>query len=71
METIVNIKLMVFGIYLLLGVVFSLLFLLRGVNKIDEGAVGTSIFFKLLILPGVIALWPTLLYKWVKSGSQN
>ena len=67
MEAIINIKLMVFGIYLIIGVIFSVLFLLRGINKIDEGAVGTSIFFKLLILPGVIALWPTLLYKWIKN----
>ena len=40
---------------------------LRGVRKVDEGAHGGTIGFKIIIIPGVIVFWPMLLNKWIKK----
>ena len=54
-------------IYLLLGVLFVIPFLIKGLTKVDEGAHGGSIGFKIIIIPGVIVFWPVLLRKWMKK----
>ncbi len=54
-------------IYLLLGVLFVIPFLMKGLTKVDEGAHGGTIGFKIIIIPGVIVLWPVLLKKWMKN----
>jgi hypothetical protein len=54
-------------IYLLLGVLFVLPFLTKGLTKVDEGAHGGTIGFKIIIVPGVIVFWPMLLNKWRKN----
>jgi len=56
-----------FLIYLLIGFVFSLFFITLGVKQIDEGAKGTSVGFRLMIMPGTWAFWPVLLSKWIKQ----
>lgn len=53
--------------YAACGLAFGILFLLRGVTRIDSAARGTSIGFRLLILPGTVALWPVLLHKWWRT----
>ena len=55
------------GIYLLPGVLFALPFVLRGAGRIDRAAVEGSLGFRLLIVPGAIALWPLLLQRWRQS----
>jgi uncharacterized membrane protein YphA (DoxX/SURF4 family) len=67
METIVSILLTAAGFYLLAGLLFALLFLWKGISKVDEDAAGSGVFFKILVLPGVVALWPVLLLKWKNS----
>ena len=42
------------------GLVFALAFVARGAKRIDPDARGASWGFRLLILPGVAALWPFL-----------
>ena len=64
----VQILLIVAAIYLVLGVLFVIPFLMKGLNKIDEGAHGSTIGFKIIIIPGVIVFWPVLLGKWMKSN---
>jgi hypothetical protein len=54
-------------IYLLLGVLFVIPFLIKGLTKVDKGAHGGSIGFKIIIIPGVIVFWPVLLRKWMKK----
>lgn len=52
------------GVYLAVGVVFAVPFVWRGVARIDPCAAAGSIGFRLLILPGVTALWPLLAFRW-------
>jgi hypothetical protein len=54
-------------IYLLAGVLFVIPFLWKGIVKVDEGAHGGSVGFKIMITPGVIVFWPVLLRKWLTA----
>ena len=63
----VEILLIIAAVYLLMGVLFVIPFLMKGLNKIDEGAHGSTIGFKIIIIPGVIVFWPVLLSKWMKK----
>lgn len=63
----VLIALRVFGIYVGLGFLFSLIFLWKGLSKVDEDAKGTSFGFKLLLLPGLCFFWPQFLIKWIQA----
>ena len=64
---IVNIALIIVEVYVLSGLVFAIGFLAKGLTMIDEGAHGSSIGFRIIIIPGVIVFWPFLLYKWRKA----
>jgi hypothetical protein len=62
----VQILLIVVAIYLACGFVFMIPFIIKGVDAIDEGAHGSSIGFRIIIIPGTIVFWPLLLRRWVK-----
>jgi hypothetical protein len=55
--------------YACVGFVFALAFLAGGVSRIDGQAAGASLGFRLIILPGVTALWPFLLGRWIRARS--
>lgn len=55
------------GLYLALGVVFAVPFLVRGLRRIDPATAGGTLGFKLVILPGVVALWPLLARRWLSG----
>ncbi|MCH2082699.1 MAG: hypothetical protein MK226_09930 [Saprospiraceae bacterium] len=57
--------------YLAIGVLFAIAFVIVGVGKIDDGALGAPWFFRLLIFPGAIAFWPYLLSKWIKGNNYD
>jgi hypothetical protein len=44
---------------------------MKGLNKIDDGAHGSTIGFKIIIIPGVIVFWPVLLSKWIKENGNH
>jgi len=67
MELIVNIGLMAACAYLLCGLVFAIAFLVKGITVIDEAAHGSTVGFRIIILPGVIVFWPFLLRKWIAN----
>jgi hypothetical protein len=62
----VTIILIVVAIYLAAGLLFAIPFVIKGVTKIDEGAVGSKWGFRVIIIPGVIVFWPLLLKKWMR-----
>lgn len=67
---VLKIILAVAGLYLLFGLLFAILFVSKGVEKVDEGAHGGSIGFRIIIIPGTMVFWPLLLGKWVKVSKQ-
>ena len=47
----------------IIGAVVALVFLTIGIDRIDEDARGAYVFRPLLV-PGVILLWPLVLWRW-------
>ena len=47
----------------MIGGVVALIFLTIGVDRIDEDARG-AYMFRVLIVPGVVLLWPLVLWRW-------
>jgi hypothetical protein len=64
MQTTVEIGLALAALYLLIGVPIAVGLQLVGLKKIDPAVVGAGWCFRLLITPGLIALWPLLLQRW-------
>lgn len=54
--------------YAALGALFAIAFVTMGVTRVDPVAKGSGIGFRLVILPGVAALWPLLLGRWIRKG---
>ena len=52
--------------YAAAGLFFAAVFLTRGIGRVDPAAKHSSIGFRLIILPGVAALWPLLLKRWIE-----
>ena len=65
-------KAIVYGleVYVGLGLVFALVFVWVGVQSLDSEAQGSRIGFRLLIMPGVAAFWPMLLYRWTRHVTE-
>jgi hypothetical protein len=54
--------------YAAAGVVFAIAFVLFGISRVDPVAEHSHIGFRLIITPGVAALWPLLLSRWLRSA---
>lgn len=62
-----HVILLVAASYAAIGVLFGLLFVWRGIERVDAAAYGASWAFRILILPGVAALWPLLATRWRRA----
>ena len=67
---IAAIFLILLGAYLTLGLVFAIPFALVGVKRIDPHAAHGSWGFRLLVIPGTMALWPLLLRRWLGGAHE-
>ncbi len=65
--TIAAMMLVVAAGYLVVGVPFGVAFAARGAAAIDLVAKHAGWGFRLLILPGAMALWPLLAIKWASA----
>ncbi|MEO1293993.1 MAG: hypothetical protein AAFV62_14415 [Pseudomonadota bacterium] len=52
-------------IYGFIGLAIGAAFVLVGVDDVDRGAHGSYVF-RLLLIPGMILLWPLVLLRWRK-----
>lgn len=57
-----------FEAYALIGVAFAMLLLPRAIVRLDAEVAGSPWTLRLLILPGVAALWPLFLIRWLTAG---
>ena len=57
--------------YLIVGTLFSAIFVTRLIARIDESAVASPWTFRLIILPGCIVFWPLLLKKYIKARRES
>lgn len=49
--------------YTAIGAVVAALFLIVGIGRVSPGAVGSYVFRPLLV-PGIVLLWPAVLWRW-------
>lgn len=61
---------MAVGAYGVFGLLFALLFVTMGIERVDPLAKGSGIGFRLVVMPGAAALWPLLLARWVGGGAK-
>lgn len=66
----VDVMLAGLGIYLGIGVLFAAAFVWKGASRIDPAAGSTGVPFRLLIVPGSVALWPLLAAKWRSTAGK-
>jgi hypothetical protein len=50
------------------GLAFAAVFVARGIQRVDPVAAGAPLGFRLIIVPGVAALWPLMAVRWVKAA---
>jgi hypothetical protein len=55
------------AVYGLAGAVFAVAFVTLGIQRVDSVAEHAPVGFRLIVLPGVAALWPLLLVRWLKA----
>lgn len=58
----------VLGVYLAIGVVVGIAFIVRGVDRVDPAMAASPKRVRVVILPGVVALWPVMLAKWAGAS---
>lgn len=71
MQMVIEIIFMLIAIYLLLGLLFAIAFVIKGVEVVDEGAHGGSIGFRIIIIPGTMVFWPFLLKRWLRAKKEK
>lgn len=64
MEALVQFLLWVVGVYGAIGLFLLLPLHRAGLPLIDASAEGASHGFKIIVSPGLVALWPVILWKW-------
>ena len=52
--------------YAAIGLLFAVAFLAAGISRVDPLSKDSGIGFRLIILPGVAALWPLMLKRWIQ-----
>lgn len=52
--------------YVIVGAMFAALFHRRGLRVIDAGSREAGLGFRLIITPGIVALWPLLALRWFR-----
>ncbi len=59
------------SVYAAAGLLFAILFVILGIHRVDEHAHGAGVGFRLIVIPGVAALWPLLLLRWFRGGEKD
>lgn len=58
---------LVFEIYVAAGVLFAGPFLFLGAAKVDPITAQSTWGFRLVVTPGIVALWPLLGWRWLRG----
>jgi hypothetical protein len=68
-ESAFSILLQIAATYAVAGIVTAVWFFVRRIKRLNPSAAGGSLGFRVLVTPGIIALWPLILMKAVRPGS--
>ena len=67
MELVIQIFLGILAAYTVLGILVALLLVFRSVSKLDPVLANSKKSGRILLFPGMVATWPFLLKKMLKS----
>lgn len=70
MELVIQIFLGILAAYTVLGILVALLLVFRSVSKLDPVLANSKKSVRILLFPGMVATWPFLLKKMLKSEEQ-
>ena len=70
-EAIVRAGLVALAVYLVAGCLFAAIFHAAGLGRIDHAVDGSSLGFRLIITPGLVALWPLMWMRWRAGGAST
>ena len=56
------------AVYAAAGLLFALVYLIFALRRVDPGAAESPLRVKILIVPGIVALWPFLLLQWLAAS---
>ena len=55
------------AIYLAVGSLVGIPFVISGIRRVDPVTQGTRWTFRALVFPGVVALWPLMTWRWLRA----
>jgi len=55
---------LIFQIWCSIGAIIAFIFLIFGIDRIDEDAQGAYVF-RLLLIPAILLIWPLVLWRWI------
>lgn len=67
MEILFSILAWTFLLYLVIGLLFGIAFAVKGYAAVDPEAAESSIWLRLILIPGAIAMWPVVLLRWIRQ----
>lgn len=53
--------------YIFAGLLFSAVFLIFGIQRVDPDASGWRVGFRLIITPGLCVFWPLFAVRWIRG----
>ena len=56
--------------YVLAGLGFAVVFLPRALARLDPRVAGAPKTLRLMILPGIVALWPLFAWRWIAGAHE-
>ena len=68
MHPVVAVLLYALALYAAIGVVTAFAFAAFGVTRVQPASI--SLGARILILPGAAALWPYVLFRWLKAAAR-
>lgn len=71
MSNVSEIVVLVITVYLSVGLVIAIGFVGWGVSRVDPAARNASIAFRILLVPGCVALWPWILCCWKRAFAKE
>ncbi len=67
-ETAISLLLKIAAAYGVAGIAIAIWFFARHIKRLDPATAGGSLGFRVLVAPGIIALWPLIVMKAVRPG---
>jgi hypothetical protein len=59
------------SLYVIMGLCTAAAFSIFGVTRVLADAMTVTVGARILLLPGVAALWPYVLFRWLASGRRR